>query len=212
VVTETPRPVAPEGPSDPAARFAAIANDPNMSLRLEADASVRMGVVQMRMSMTLQQAGRDFALDMRIRMNGRTAAVKVTVKDGVAYSRVARGPWTRVGDPALLDVPNTAFGFSQLKVNEAVLVRTERRRGKELHLLRVPSTVATGVDPAEIRRLGCDTDDLSIDVWVRSDGTPVSAEFGYTCEARGEKIVLSANYEFSKVGRPVEVKVPPKFR
>ncbi len=210
--TTNPTPANPAVATGPAAQFAALAADPSVSLRLQADATVRVGAEQLRMSMAIDQAGDDFTIKMTVRTDGRSATARVIVADGVAYGRAGRQAWRRVGDPDQLDVPDTAFAFSQLKADQAVLVRSETSRGRTLHLLRVPSTVATGFDPADLRRLGCDTDNLALEVWVRDDGTPVSATFDYACEARGERMVLSASYAFSKVNGDLAIKAPPKFR
>jgi hypothetical protein len=208
-----PAPPTASPASDPAARFLAFASDPTWSFRMEADATVKVNGEQLSVLMVLNQAGPDFSFEMRIQMRGRSGTVNVIVKDEVAYIREKTGPWRRVGNPAAVDLPVGSLAFSQLKASEAVLVRTETRRGKELHLLRVPSTVAAGVDPTEIARLGCDTSDLGLDLWVRSDGTPVTASFDYECvqpsSTGAETLTSTASYEFSRVGRPIVIDLPP---
>jgi hypothetical protein len=212
----TPPATTTPGESDPVANFAAIAADPNASMHLESDSTITVDGERVTISMSLDQSGGDFAFDMHIRSRGRSVTVKAIVADGIAYARAPGASWKRAGSIASLHVPANSLGYSQLKANEAVFVRSAQRNGRELYLLRVPSTAALGSAEAELHRMGCDTDGTGMDLWVTADGAPVSGTFDFSCTytsgAAEKKMTATATYAFSKIGQPIEIKPPSEFR
>jgi hypothetical protein len=216
-----PTPTPPPTPSpptlpEPAFRFVRLIEDPDLSLHLETEASVQAGPASITVSMTLDQSGRDMAIDMTTSMTGEESNLQTVVKDGTAYFREDRGAWFATDDLSLIDLPATSLAFSQLRPQGTEYLGVEDVGDRTLHHLRVPSVVAAGVDPTALQRFGCDTDNLAMDLWVRDDGTPVTGSFEYSCIVRSAggpaNLTASANYDFSKVGRPINIKPPKRFR
>jgi hypothetical protein len=208
---------APPTPAlaQPVAQFARFATDPGLSFHLTIDGTVKVGPTRIKMFMALDQSGSDFAAHMRFTGEGRRVNMNLVVKSEFAYARHGRGRWVRVNLDEL-DVPLDNRVFSQLKIGQAQYVRTETRRGKELHLLHVPSTVAGNVDAAELKRQGCDTESMAMEMWVRDDGTPVAATFDFSCDLESasgrQTFTASFDYAFSRVNRPIEISLPAGFR
>ena len=216
--TPTPQPAtsSPAPLPEPALRFIQLIEDPDLSLHLETNASVQAGAMSIDVSMTLDQSGADMALDMATSISGEESNVQLVVKDGTAYYREDRGTWFATDDLSLIDLPATSLAFSQLRPEGTEYLGVEDKGDETLHRLRVPSVVAAGVDPAALRRFGCDTDNLAMTLWVRDDGTPVTGSFEYSCAVRTAAgpatLTATATYEFSRVGRPINIKPPRRFQ
>lgn len=205
--TPTLAPTSPPTLAQPAALFAALLDNEPVSYHVEIAVTVRSNSQNVSITASGNQSGQDMSLSIAMRRDGRTARAQLVEKGDVWYVKRANQPWSQESAPpdqftALLS-PGTA--------TDVEYVGAEKHDGRQLHRL------AVNVErPPEIERMlsevGCDLANQSALFWVEADGTPVSAEYAYTCWDGREDWDVSSTYEFSRFGKPIEIRVPAAFR
>ena len=210
-----PPTTGPLATPDPGALFAATITDRNLSDHVDAAVVVREGSQKLTISVALDQDGADLAAVLSVKTNIpglRSNKAHVVVKNGVAYAKDGRHKWVRSSDPSVLDTMN-GVAFSGFDLGHIEYVGPETHGGKALQHIRLATVPSLTFDTTAMQQLGCPTTGFQMDLWVRDDGTPVSGTMSYSCSpAQGAKATISVTYEWSKVGQPIDIKVPAKFR
>lgn len=220
VVNATPAPATtaakpPESstpdPTSPAALFVAFVADPTSSYHLETTATARQGSEKIRIVMSMDQSGKDVAATMKIAATGRHIAVKLVLKDGRAYAKVGSKPWVATSNLSGFNMPSGGFGFGNIRLDKIDDLGRDTRAGQSLQHLRVYTQASSVVDNMTLSQMGCPTSDLPWDVWVRADGTPVSARFDYSCGKGASTLTASSTYEFTRVGQAIDITAPKDY-
>jgi hypothetical protein len=193
-VNETEAP----GTSDPLRLFATFLDDTQTPYHLDATARVQQDGSTMSLRMSVDQTGTDFALSMTIHAPGRNSTVRAVLKDGKAYAKDGDKPWVAGTNPSALSVPNASLAFAGISRDKLEELGREMHDGRRLYHLRVYNTTAAGLDASRLASAGCPTRDLPWDVWVTDAGD--------------SSISATATYVFSRVGKPIVIQLPAKFR
>jgi hypothetical protein len=204
-------PTASPAPTEaiPATLFAALAVAPNASFHADVVVTVKAQVEgKMTLTLSMDQSGTDLDGTMVLRYRHQKVNVRIIVKDGKYYGKVNRTAWQLEPTPPTDDFGTLLAPGSAQNVQD---LGVENRDGKALHHLQADFTQGPEMS-GMASEAGCDTADSVADFWVRDDGTPVSAQFDYSCAISGDNMTGHATYEFSEFGQPIVIQVPKKFR
>ena len=206
----TQPPTASVAPADdPAALFAAFIADPNASYHVNTRATAKADGETVTITLSVDESGRNYAGSMTLAAPPKKMSFKLVVKDGMAYAKKGGSGWVATRNLSQLDLPNGGIGFAGVEPDKIDFLGRDAHDGQTLNHLRVLTAPAAGF--TSLGSYGCPSRDLPWDIWVRDDGTPVSAQFDYTCTAAGNKLTASATYEFSQVGKQIDIVAPAKF-
>ena len=195
------------GASDPATLFAAFIADAHQSYHVETTATAKQNGQTLTITMSVDESGPDFAGTMSISGGNRNSSDRFVVKNGAAYVKAAGQGWVATSNLAALDLPNGGITFASIESDKIQFLGRESHEGQSLNHLQALTASAAGlVNPA-----GCQATDLPWDIWVRDDGQPVSATFDYSCTVAGSTASATASYEFTRVGRPIDIVAPEQY-
>ena len=204
-----PAPSTTPGADDPAALFAAFIADPQQSYHVETKATTTQDGQVLTITMSADESGTDFDGRMTFDGGNQHASARFVVKDGTAYAKAGSKGWLASKNLASLNLPSTGIGFGSIERDTIQFLGREAHDGQTLNHIRALTASAAGLsNPAAT---GCQTTDLPWDIWVRDNGQPVSATFDYSCTVGGSTVTATASYQFTRVGKQVDIVPPQKY-
>ena len=205
----TPASSTTPGTDDPAVLFAAFVADPTQSYHVEIKATAKQDGQTVTITMSADESGTDFGGQMTLNGGNQHASDKFVVKNGTAYAKVGSKGWVATTNLGSLDLPSGGIAFGSIEQNTIQFLGREAHGGQTLNHIRALTSSATGL--SNTGGTGCQTKDLPWDIWVRDNGQPISATFDYSCTVGGSTVTSSATYQFTRVGKPVDIVPPQKF-
>ena len=204
-----PAPSTTPGANDPAALFAAFIADPQQSYHVETKATAKQNGQILTITMSVDESGTDFDGRMTVDGGNQHASARFIVKDGTAYAKAGSKGWVATKNLASLNLPSTGIAFGSIERDTIQFLSREVHNGQTLNHIRALTASAAGLsNPAGT---GCQTTDLPWDIWVRDNGQPVSATFDYSCTVGGSTVTDTASYQFTRVGKQVDIVPPQKY-
>ncbi len=200
------------GGDGPMGTFLTKMTDEKLTFRVDCTGTVSAGNEDFDFDIQMDVAGTDFSGSMAFTQGRVTFAADMVSKSGTSYLKLKGASWEVLegGSAGMPDVNPLA----DVRQNESLeYVGLVTRGGRSVHHYRAPKELTDlGGSFLDEYGGGATVDDLVIDFYVKSDGTPVAAaivfEGSVTAAGVEMQLGIDVEYAFSDFGAPIRIRAP----